>query len=434
MKTTLLAAVTLAVVCFPLQPFASPTVVGLQAENSANTASIYTDTTNQDLLWVTPPTLGRLHINQESIAIDESTCQSVASLHRTRRSMFAQLENYNRQIESIQLAISSIIDAVAANPGADAKVSDQISFWSDLHETTIAKRDNILKLLGSDSLSPHLLASAGYYSFVAKSYWDSALSTVRSRNPDKAVNPVITSGAQLNVSVVGAKGFEANELIANVHVQNVASLSSMSEEFQIDLEPTKIGACFVKFPQLVGGESDLYAFGISINYEHPFALSTKVSATYNLKDIYDLLIKSGKTSGFFSRKSYRETIESRALTEAFMLHITFDQDVTEEQKWAEENRVKEFLLGYSVSQMTTAATEAGVPGKSGALIASEELSKVCGANAYCQGIAAALRVLDGIFGSSHSRTDVTQTLSVEKTYSSTVTETISIPRTISYTY
>ena len=150
--------------------------------------------------------------------------------------------------------------------------------------------------------------------------------------------------------------------------------------------------------------------------------------------VYDLLVKSGKSGGFFSTKSYRDTIESSALREAFKLRITFEQNVTKAEKHAEENRVKEFLLGYAVSQMSAAAGEVGGPGRSGALVASAELTKACGTNSYCQGVAAALRVLDSIFGNSATKKSIKQTLSVTKTYSSSVTETISIPRTISYTY
>ena len=434
MRYILLAAVTLLCACIPFQASASPTVVGLQAENEEGTASIYTDTANQNLLWITPPMHGRLKITQKSLAIDKPTCQSVASLYRTRRSMRAQLETYNEQLESIQAAISGLIHAAKENPDSIANHFDQMSHWEDLLESVTARRDKTKELVDSDTVAPHLLTGAGYYGFVATSGWKSALASVKRRNPDKVVNPINTSATQLNVSVVGTDEFKSNELISSVHMKHVDSLSSVSEEFQVDVEPTKIGACFIAFPQVVVGQADPYAFGMSINYEHPFALSTTVDATYNLKDVYDLLVQSGRSRGFFSKKSYRNTVESRALTEAFNLHIAFDQDVTEEQKRAEENRVKEFLLGYAVSQMTNEAAELGTPGKSGALVASEELMKACGLNIYCQGVAAALKVLDGIFASSRSTTSIAQALSIRKRYNSIVTETITIPRTISYTY
>ena len=105
---SIIVTTTVFFACTNLHSYASPTAVGLHANNSADTASIYTDTTNRKLFWVTPPTLGRLEIAQETLAIDKPTCQSVASLYRTRRSMFVQLENYNARIESIQVAISAL--------------------------------------------------------------------------------------------------------------------------------------------------------------------------------------------------------------------------------------------------------------------------------------------------------------------------------------
>ena len=206
MRHTVLAAITFLFAYIPCHSFAIPTVVGLQAATPADTASVYTDTTNDALLWVTPPTRGRLTIVTQSLAIDEPTCQTVASLYRTRRSMSAQLETYNQQIESIQVAISGLIQSARANPASLPQVSGQLSVWQNILDFVKKERNKTAKLMSSNTVAHSLLFGAGYYALIATSGWDDALRTVRARNSGMVVNPINTSAAQLNISVVGAKG------------------------------------------------------------------------------------------------------------------------------------------------------------------------------------------------------------------------------------
>lgn len=415
---------------------ASPTVKGLKASNTTDSSVVYTDTSNANALWVTPPTEGNLNVVQRSYAVDKATCESVAALNRSRKSQLVQLAEYDSQIESILQDINAVRSAIVSDASED--LTDRLDALLNLLKTMTDLRDDQGARLGTSNVPPHLLSGAGFYSYTADSGWDDALKMIRDSNTGFSVNPIQTRNAVLNISVQRSAqgddiGFFPNEMIADVKIGNTDDITAVTNTFQIDVEPTKIGACFLEFPNIVEGTAEEFAFAVSIDYEHPLALSTTVSASYNLLDVYELIRESGKSGGLFSSKSYSRTIESRELTEKFNLVMVFEQDVTQEDIILEENRVKEFLLGYAVSQLTAQAGVAPAPGKTGAAIASEEIAKACGStDPYCAGIAAGFKILDGIFGKSKSIQTLRRTLDVTKTYNSSATETVFVPGTISF--
>jgi hypothetical protein len=183
----------------------------------------------------------------------------------------------------------------------------------------------------------------------------------------------------------------------------------------------------------MGRAAEPYRFGVTINYTHQLALTRKVHAVYNLKDVYSYVVRSGKSGGLFSRKSWTEVIESRDIDELMNIQMEFPDDVTDEVIERERKLAREMLLGSAIADMQARLSPAPDPGKSGATIAAEQLTKTCGLNAYCAGAAAALTVLDGIFGRSKSTASLLQTLDVSRTYDSQVTEAVDVPGAISFT-
>src|SRR5262249_24018493 len=141
---------------------------------------------------------------------------------------------------------------------------------------------------------------------------------------------------------------------------------------------------------------------------------------------------TGKSGGMFSSKSWSEVTESHEVDELFKISIVFETNATQSEKEAEQKRVREYLLGSAVADMTAKIVTTGAPRKTGGAIASETLMKTCGFNAYCAGAAAGLTILNGIFGKSGSSSNLTKVLNVTRTYDSTVTQTIKIPGSMSF--
>ncbi|MGR9317263.1 hypothetical protein ACU8LZ_12520 [Rhizobium leguminosarum] len=424
---SLLAGLGAASVGFPAA--ASPTVMGLHANNPTN-ANIFSDTLNASLLYVAPPTIGDLQVVKQSFAVDPPTCEAAASVNKTRLSEVKTIEEIGNQILSLEQLSGGLITRLANKEISQSDFDQQYKMFSDL---ITAKTSDKLAAVASISPTPTvLLQSSGYYSVVAKANWDDAVAKVSGANPTLTVNHIPTADAEVFVSVLGVDGFTPNELIARVDTANIKDVASVVEGLQIDVEPTKVGACFMAFPQIMGSPADAYPFGVTINYTQQFALSTVVKAQYNLKDVYSYLEKTGKSGGLFSSKSWSEVTESHDVDELFKISITFETLPTPEEKETEQRRVREYLLGSAIADMTAKVVPPGNPGQTGAAIAAQTLVKTCGFNAYCAGAAAGLTILDGIFGKSGSSSSLTKVLDVKRTYDSTVTETIKVPGSISF--
>ncbi len=410
---------------------ASPTIVDVRDIQTSSTSEVYTDSANASVLWVTPPSSGSLQISQSGLSVDQSTCETVAALNEIKLNMLERQIALDEQLKAYDLYRSQV--------GWDREITIEekqatIAFIEGEMSKINEIRDQISDEFKLYSVPEHLLESGGYYSIIADTGWGEAVDVIRTENQMLTVQPIQTADAKLNISILDADGFKSTELIADVHSENLSNITAAADSFQIDVEPTKIGACFLAYPQLVGGRTEPYAFGISLNYTHPYLLSTTIEADYNLLDIYDLLVETRTRKGFFRSKSYSTTIESRTTTELFSLRIIYEQDVDEETKLRDEARVKEFLISYAASQMNAEIGVAPDPGETGAAIAGQQLMQSCGANAYCAGAAAALTVLDGIFGGSDNINELRQTLNITKTYRSSVSEAVQIPKVISFTY
>lgn len=434
MRSTGLISACIVVALLPAVAEGSPTVKGLSANDSDEQTDLYTDTGNANLLYVTPPRMGSIEVTQQSLVVDEPTCKSVAAVNATRLSELATRELITRQIFDVEQSRTSIIEEGIKNKIDPAEIQRDVAAWDPILQ---ASHDRLAALdaVSAEVVMPaNLVRSAGYYGFVATAPWGDAVTSAMDANPNLTVNRIPTKDVKVFVSILDADGFTPNELIANVNTGNIADLASVVDGIQIDVEPTKVGACFIKYPQIMGAEAAAYSFGVAINYTHQMAVTTTVRAVYNLKDVYTYFVKTGKSGGFFSRKSWSEVREDRNVDELFKLEIEFEQDVDEAAKEAERIRVREYMMGYAVADMVARMVPAGDPGKSGAGIAAETLTKTCGFNAYCAGAAAGLTILDGIFGKSRNTSSLTQVLDVTRTYDSRVTEAIDIPGSISFVY
>ena len=411
---------------------ASPTLVGLDFANPSSEVTVFADSIEGRVVHVTPPRRGTLEINQSNIAVDLNTCEAVKDLFETRRSQQGELLALQKQKATITEFQGKLLLEELSGNLTEAEADERRVRLNQLSTGIETQMDDVALRIDNTDLPDHLLQPAGYYSFVASAPWSEQIALVSAAAAGKTVNAIQTDNVDVFVSVIGAEGFKGTELIAKVNSANIVDLASVVDAVQIDVEPTRVGACFIKFPELMGNQVDEQAFALTLNYTYKINVTTQVTASYNLRDVYSYLEERGTKGGLFSSESWSNVTESRDVDEVFNLDIKFEDDADPEAEAAERARVRSFLLGYAIQDMTSSAIPAGEPGKSGAAIASAELNKVCGVDPYCQGVAVGLKVLDGFFGSSGSRSQLTRVLDVTRTYNSSVSRTISIPGAISF--
>jgi hypothetical protein len=412
---------------------AAPTAVGAPDESLDGSVSIYADSMDAALVHVAPPRFGVLEINQQSLLVDEATCEAAASLNETRRSMVAEAENIQARIEEITAYQRALSDQ-ANTTGMDGQaLADLLAPWDAMLDGLRSDRDAANARIDDAAVPRYLLEGGGYYSFAASAPWAAAVSSVASRLDGRNVRPIVTYDAAVYVSVVGPGGFKPTDLVAGVHTSSLDNLAAVVDRMQVDVEPTRLGACFLRFPSIMGTAAAAPPlFGVTVNYTYDLTFTSIVTANYNLRDVYSYLSTSGRSGGLFKSRSWSQVVESRDIDEVMSIRLNFETPVPPDVEEAERRLAREYLLGQAIADMEAQAGAPRDPGRSGATVAADELDRNCGSNRICRGAASAFRVLEGIFGRSGSSSSLTQTLDVTRTYDSTTTETLRVPGSISF--
>jgi hypothetical protein len=399
---------------------ASPTIQGVDAVFEGDSV-LYSDTNNVNVLWVSPPTSGRLVLaKQQSTFVSKTTCDIAASILR-RKGKFAVA------VESVE---ARIIAAYEKQDNGDKSVTD------DQLNKLKEEQKYFAEALEKTRFDPEMSESGGFYSYIASSGLVKAMDDVRAKNPGKTVEPIQTKVTSVipSLSQTGTlPGVKTGDVfILPIGIPQKNQLAALADKLQIDVQLTKLGACLLAYPDVMSSSSQPFKFGFVVNYEYPFLFSRRVTAEYNLLKVYERIERSGTKGGLFSSKSYKDVIESSDLRSALNVSVISDTPLGPEMQLKLEQQARELVLNVSVSQMVGKFGEADAPGKTGAQIASEELRKVCGVNIYCQGTAAGLTILNGIFGSTSQESSFKSTLNHNVKYQSSTGETLPVSRTISY--
>jgi hypothetical protein len=238
----------MATVAFTFPVLGSPTRVGLKADNPSN-ADVLTDTSNKELLYVIPPTIGDLEVTKTELAVDSATCGAIASLNNTRLAQNKTIEEISNKILSLEKITSGLINSLAANEITQKDFDEKYKRFSDLSDQEGAKREKAI----ADTKLPDesYLKSAGYYSILAKANWDEAIKQIHDANPGFTIEHIPTADAKVFVSVVGANGFTPNELVAKVNTNNIVCRSRIANRRRAD----KNRRVFYQFSADNGGRS-----------------------------------------------------------------------------------------------------------------------------------------------------------------------------------
>lgn len=418
-KTISIAAAT-AFVLVPYQSLSAPTIKGVEAIFEGD-SQVYSDTSNENVLWVTPETSGTLTLSHnESIFVTKDTCESASTVLRRKNRFATEIEKAEAKAFKAQDELDAGTDGVTQ--------SDVDAIWN-----TVDDYENRLSRIKFDD---EIYKFGGLYSYIASSSLSKNLESIRSRQPaGVTVQTIQTNVTSITPSLTtsdGAAGLTSNEIILKVGVPDDNDLAAIVDSIQIDVEMTKLGACLISFPDIMTAGAEPFKFGFVVNYEHPFLFSQNVSANYSLKKVYDRIEVIKKKKRLFKNKTLHSITESTELSSDLNVTVISDTPIGPELQLKLEQRARELVLNVAVTEMLAKFKEAGIDDKSGAQVAAEELQNACGPNPYCQGAAVGLKILDGIFGGSESRSELLQTLDHNVTYSSITGQALPVARSISY--
>ncbi len=266
------------------------------------------------------------------------------------------------------------------------------------------------------------------------SHWDANLSTLRNQNPGINFSKVLTHSAKVmghvlinsQAPIPGAiLGIEGVAL----QPDGTAQLASFPDQIDRVVVLSLVGACALEHPEYFDLKNNQQVKqGLVISYDYDTTLKVSAGARYNMYKLYQKIVSSGSSGGFFSSRSWSSVEETNYFRDVLSVEV---EDPANKLTAAEKENLttalrRNILMRLAVLALPQTPNQAELinalpPPQRGAVIVASSIQGVCPTNIYCQGASAVFRILDAIFGSSSSSSSYTniQNIEVVEKYSDT---------------
>lgn len=278
----------------------------------------------------------------------------------------------------------------------------------------------------------HAMREGGRASISFSSGWIENVRRLGAQNPNYSFeriptkNAVIRAGAYSKNNLVLGGSILAFE-VGGSSASGLLSLESYPENFSGNAVLNLLAVCPLLHPDWfdikVPNKIENMTYGITVGYEYPAAMKYEVTASYNMRRMYELIKAQGTSGGFFSSSSWSDHYEQEYFKDSFSVDWKIQDDkvlLTQEQKLAINSDLRRQVMSRMATQMVMnnpqaqAALAFELP-KTGAVVLANSLDKNCPLNVYCKGASIVLNVLQAVFGSSNTQQSVTQLADVEMT-------------------
>ena len=255
-----------------------------------------------------------------------------------------------------------------------------------------------------------------------KSSWDENIIRLREANPGVNFAKMKTQNAQLMTELSGLQTGDPSSAILGMPLpgfkDGVAKYAAYPESLTTNVVLSLIGACPMAHPEYFDlGQTPLdeMSYGLIITYDYQTVFKMKAKTKYNMYKMYQKVVSSGSRGGLFSSRSWSNVEERNIFQDSFVVQWDDRENtVSPEEKEQRELEMRHAVLLRLATQAlpeTPSKVEllqALAPSAHGAIVLADALTQTCGFNAYCQGGAIVMRVLDAIFGSSSSSSSYTK--------------------------
>ena len=265
------------------------------------------------------------------------------------------------------------------------------------------------------------------------SVWTTNLNRLSFDNPSNSFEKIPTKNV-----LIKADAYSKNNILPGASIlafevsgqaaSSVLSMGSFPESFSGNATINLLSACPMFQPELFGFSASDPAvqpqnakFGLIVSYEYPSEFKYKVSVTYNLTKMYEVVKSKGRSGGLFSSKSWSDTQEREAFNDSFEVDWSMEDPnlkLSDSQKLDVEADLRRQALARLTNYMLMSKNNISkldappdLP-SNGAVILSNALSKNCGFVLGCKAASIGLDFLSAVFGSSEISESLKQELNV----------------------
>ncbi len=341
-----------------------------------------------------------------------------------------EIENSKSQLVSDRRTLArENIEQVRAYDRKKALVEARLQNLADI-EDGFFKIQERLKNLRSDfhkMYADYAKLEGGRAAFNYNSHWDENLSSLRISNPGFEFEKINTQNAKLFSSIKGIKDIPGDLAIlayeiAGTPKENYMELNAgFPAAISSNIVLSLLGVCPMLHPEDFNIKMPTHVsemkYGLTIAYDFPTTVNLKASVHYNMYKMFEKIVSSGSSGGFFSSRSWTSVEERNFFRDSFSINWT-EQDpentVTEEQRLNVEHDMRAHILERLASLALPTAPnrdaiiQAGQPPPHGAVLVASSLMTACPTNIYCLGASLLFSSLDAIFGSSSASANYKQ--------------------------
>jgi hypothetical protein len=283
------------------------------------------------------------------------------------------------------------------------------------------------------------------------SNWDANLSTLRMNNPGFQFEKIETENAKLFASITSVNDVAGDLAVIAYEMPGIPKDrymdlgSGFPQSISANLVLSLVGACPMLHPEYFdiqpGYGANKMAYGLTITYDFPAAMVVRATAHYNMYKMYEKIVSSGSSGGFFSSRSWTNVEEHTFFKDSFSIDWKTQDpanSVSEERRLEIEHEMRAHIIERIASLALPSAPNrdailaAGAPPVHGAVVVSNSLMQACPGNVYCVAGSLILTSLDAIFGSSSATASYIQTQNFDATETWSQSQTILKPWVTSY--
>lgn len=389
---------------------------------------------------------------------EQDNCYLFKSEYRDVKAKLQEKEDYLYELTKADIDLSRKYNNAKARLEALEKNYQELVGEKSYVLAQIAEIESLIM----DLYASKAKLEGGYASIDFDSKWDSNVQALAQSYPSYEFRPIQTRNtrfyagivaptdlhsyyeslpALLDYSLMGVPHLAAGE------IPNSDSSHSLPSKITGTMRLSMIGACPLVtdnyFDDVPSSKGKIAAapFSISANFEVPLLYSYHLKVKYNLYKVYEIIKRSGTKNGFFSSRSYRETIENTDMDEA--LEITWDDEAqayTSKEKLKIQNEIKKTMIDRVLATMAEPVKSKlveeslaipSVP-NAGAIVIADGLSKVCGFHIYCHAGSWILRGVYGVFGQSKVEDTFRQSHDIELTETWSSNDVKFVPATLAF--
>jgi hypothetical protein len=288
-------------------------------------------------------------------------------------------------------------------------------------------------------------------SFKYVSNWDANVASLRQANPAFQFEKIVTQNAKVFSSLLSVKDIPGNTAIIAYLTPGAPQKdyltygSGFPSAIQTEVLLSLVGACPIQHPEYFdieqGAGADKMTYGLTIAYEFPATMQLKAEAKYNMYKMYQKIVSSGSSGGFFSSRSWSNVEERSYFRDSFNVAWTEqdpDNSVSEERRLEIEHEMRAHIMdrianiALPMTPNRDGIIAANPPPEHGAAVVAGSLMKACPGNVYCVAGSLILTSLDAIFGSSSATASYMLTQDFEAKESWELNKVIMKPWVTSY--